>query len=153
MELRDGLLPPVIAADRVAELVREIERIEELAEGRAGEAEAAVAAFNARTGHEDRVSDFLVCGGSRSTEEFAREAAGPGEQQLRGLGLSRAEAVELVRRVMAGEDGAEHYLRVLTANVRHPGLAGLIFHPPPELSEAGAEEIAGAALGYRPIAL
>jgi hypothetical protein len=34
-----------------------------------------------------------------------------------------------------------------------PGASGLIFHPPPDLWDATAEEIVDAALAYRTIAL
>jgi hypothetical protein len=46
-----------------------------------------------------------------------------------------------------------YYLRLLEANVAHPRVSDLIYHPPAGMGEASAEQIIDTALSYRPIAL
>jgi hypothetical protein len=41
----------------------------------------------------------------------------------------------------------------LEANVPHPRVSDLIFHPPAELQDASAEQIVSEAFKYRPITL
>jgi hypothetical protein len=60
--------------------------------------------------------------------------------------------VEIVRRILA-DPTDDWYIEALECNTVMPGVSGLIFHPPPELRDAMAEEIIDAALAYRPIAL
>ncbi|MEE1750982.1 hypothetical protein PUR26_02345, partial [Streptomyces sp. SP18CS02] len=64
-----------------------------------------------------------------------------------------AELVEIVRRVLSGDPEDAYYLRLLAANVLHPRIGDLIFHPPEGLRDASAEAIVDEALRYRPIAL
>ncbi|MGW2324574.1 hypothetical protein ACWC5C_02270 [Streptomyces sp. NPDC001700] len=109
-----------------------------------------VAAFNQRTGHAYTAVDFAGYDGSRSLDEFAREAARP--LRPRVPGVTRDELVEIVRRVMTADPATDYYLRFLEANVPHPRVSELIFHPPAEL-ENTAEAVVDAALGYRAIAL
>ncbi|GAA4635260.1 hypothetical protein GCM10023196_080030 [Actinoallomurus vinaceus] len=152
MNLRPELLPPAVDHQRLAELGEEIERIAHLVhQGRRSEADEAVAAFNARTGHTYAVSDFVEYGASRDLEEFAREAARPARPRVGDI--TRSELVEIVRRIMAGDPETDYYLRLLEVNVAHPRVSDLIFHPPAELQDAPAETIVEAALSYRPIAL
>ncbi|MHB9848964.1 bacteriocin immunity protein [Streptomyces krungchingensis] len=75
-----------------------------------------------------------------------------GDAGKRG-GSGRAELVEIVRRILSADPECAHYLRLITANVAHPGVSDLIFHPSDDLQGASAEEIVDEALRYRPIAL
>lgn len=151
MDLRPELLPPSVSSARLEELSRDIERIRDLVEGGgpAG-ADDAVASFNQRTGHAYTAVDFAEYDGSRSLDEFAREAARPTWPTVPGV--TRDELVEIVRRVMAADPETDYYLRFLEANVPHPRVSELIFHPPGE-AENTAEAVVDAALGYRAIAL
>ncbi len=58
-----------------------------------------------------------------------------------------------MRRILAADRHTDFFVALFEANVIMPGAAGLIFHPPPHLAGAEAEEIVAAALEYRPIAL
>ncbi|RJO73365.1 hypothetical protein D5S18_19200 [Nocardia panacis] len=69
------------------------------------------------------------------------------------LDITRAELIELVRRVMAADEDTDTYLQLLDTRTPHPAIADLIFHPPIELRDASAEQIVDAALSYRPIVL
>jgi hypothetical protein len=68
-------------------------------------------------------------------------------------GITRDELAEIVRRLQAADPETDYYLRLLEANVAHPGVSDLIYHPPAELRQASAEQIVDTALSYRPIAL
>ncbi|WP_326573084.1 bacteriocin immunity protein [Actinacidiphila glaucinigra] len=152
MDLRPELLPPPVSPERLAEVAREIERIEDLV-GAGEPAKKAVAAFDERTGHDYLLSDFAWYGASRNLEEFAREAARPARPRV--ADITREELVEIVRRVEddpAGED-TDYYLLLFDCNTPHPRASGLLFHPPAGLEDASAEQIVDAALAYRPIAL
>jgi hypothetical protein len=152
MNLRPELLPPAVDQQRLTEISEEIERIADLVhQGRRSETDEAVAAFNARTGHTYAVSAFVEYGASRDLEEFALEAARPARPRVSDI--TRPELVEIVGRIMAGDPETDYYLLLLEANVVHPRVSGLIFHPPAELQDASAEAIVDAALSYRPIAL
>ncbi|MDX2852482.1 bacteriocin immunity protein [Actinacidiphila glaucinigra] len=152
MDLRPELLPPPVSPERLAELAREIERIEDLA-GSGEPAEQAVTAFNGRTGHDYLLSDFTCYDASRGLEEFAREAARPARTRV--ADVTREELAEIVRRVEAdpaGED-TDYYLLLFDCNTPHPRACDLIFHPPAGLEDAPPERIVDAAFAYRPIAL
>ncbi|WP_457033310.1 hypothetical protein [Kitasatospora sp. P5_F3] len=151
MDLRPELLPPPVPRQRLAELSREIERIADLtSHGDRGVAEA-IDAFNEMAGHEYEPLDFAEYQGSRSLGEFATEAARPAKPRI--CDISRDELAEIVRRVLAADPESDYYLRLLEANVSHPRVTDLIFHPPAELRGASREQIVGAALSYRPIPL
>jgi len=148
VELRAELLPPVVAEQQRAELEREIERTGELVRAGGPGAEAAVRAFNARTGHDCAPHDFLTYYGSRSLEEFALELARPARPKVDGITVG--ELAELVRRALVAEPEGEWYLRVLTANVAHPGVVDVLFHG---RDGATPEQLVAELLSYRPIAL
>ncbi|WP_235502405.1 MULTISPECIES: hypothetical protein [unclassified Kitasatospora] len=151
MDLRPELQPPPVPRQRLAELSREIERIADLtSHGEPGVAEA-IDAFNEMTGHEYAALDFAEYQGARSLGEFAMEAARPFRPQV--LDISRGELAEIVRRVLAADPESDYYLRLLEANVSHPRVTDLIFHPSAELRGASGEQIVDAALSYRVIPL
>lgn len=151
MQLRPELCAPPVSPPRLAELCAAIEHIEEtLASGRP--ADTAIAAFNLDTGHEYAARDFLGYWESHDVEDFALEAARPAWPKA--ADVTREELIEVVRRILDGDLKDQlYYLLVLETNVVHPAVAGLIFHPPPELEDAAPERIVDAALSYRPIAL
>ncbi|MFJ6838697.1 hypothetical protein [Streptomyces sp. NPDC091209] len=128
-----------------------MERIADLLETRPEAAGEAIKAFNAMTGHDYVALDFAEYWGSRSLEEFATEAARPVYPRV--ADVTRDELVEIVRRLLTVSPESDYYLQLLEANVPHPGVSDLIFHPSDDLQDASAEQIVDAALKYRPIAL
>ncbi|MFG3031778.1 hypothetical protein ACGFZJ_25055 [Streptomyces sp. NPDC048253] len=73
--------------------------------------------------------------------------------------MDRQELVELVRTLMASEGRAEEederIMLILEANVPHPRVLDLIYHPGLEglPDEVTAEQVVDAALAYKSIAL
>ncbi|MFC9669627.1 hypothetical protein [Streptomyces sp. NPDC056949] len=151
MDLRPELLPPPVSRERLDELCSEIERIADLLASRPDAANEAIAAFNAMTGHDYDVLDFAEYDGSRSLEEFAREAARPARPVVSNL--TRDELVEIIRKLLTASPESDYYLRLLEVNVSHPRVSDLVFHPSDDLKDASAEEILDEALKYRPIVL
>ncbi|MFC9461495.1 hypothetical protein ACFWN5_21420 [Streptomyces sp. NPDC058430] len=151
MDLRSELLPPPVSRERLDELCSEIERIADLLASRPDAAKEAIAAFNAMTGHDYDVLDFAEYDGSRSLEEFAREAARPARPVVSNL--TRDELVEIIRKLLTASPESDYYLRLLEVNVSHPRVSDLVFHPSDDLKDASAEEILDEALKYRPIVL
>ena len=147
-ELRPALSPAPVAAGRVAELRAAIQHIETLLD-RGEPAGAEIAAFNAGTGHRSEVADFSSYHESHSIEQFALEAARPSPQRVPDV--TRAELIEVVRRIMGGGPDTDFYLDVLEANVVHPRVSDLIFYPAGP--EPTPESVVDEALSYRPIAL
>lgn len=150
MELRPELCPPAVTQQRMAVLRTAIEHIAGLLE-RDEPADAAIAAFNAESGHDYTADDFLTYWESRDVEEFSLEAARPPRPKVPDV--TRDELIEIVRRILAADDDMDYYVLLLETNVQHPRVSGLIFWPPPELVNASPESIVDAALSYRPIAL
>ncbi|WP_236655977.1 hypothetical protein [Streptacidiphilus jiangxiensis] len=140
-----------MSRERLDELCREIERISGLVVVRSEGADEAITVFNAMTGHDYGALDFAEYDGSRSLGEFALEAARPARPRI--ADVTTDELVEVVRRILAGGPESDYYLRLLEANVPHPRVSDLIFHPPVELRDGSAEQIVDEALRYRPIAL
>jgi hypothetical protein len=151
VDLRPELLPPHVSRQRLDELSCEIDRIADLVTGSSEDAGEAIRAFNDMTGHDYGAHDFAHYGGSRSVEDFAREAARPARPRV--ADITRDELVEIVRRVLTASPESDYYLLLLEANVLHPGISGLISYPPEGLRDASAEGIVDEALRYRPIAL
>ncbi|MFD9353462.1 hypothetical protein [Streptomyces sp. NPDC060031] len=151
MDLRPELLPPPVSRQRLDELCAEADRIAELLAARPEAAGEAIAAFNAMTGHDYVALDFAEYDGSRSLEEFAREAARPARPVV--ADTTRDELVEIVRRLQLSFPESDHYLRLLEANVPHPRVGDMVFHPSDTMQGASAEQIVDEALKYRPVAL
>nr|WP_202485782.1 hypothetical protein [Streptomyces sp. SID4985] len=149
--MRPELLPPPVSPQRLDALCHDIERIAELLLRGAENADDEIRAFNAKTGHHYVAPDFTEYDGSRSLSAFASEAARPARPRI--ADITTDELTELVRRVLADSPESGYYLRLLRANVPHPRIGDLIFHPPPELREASAEQIVAEALAYRPMPL
>jgi hypothetical protein len=150
MRLRPELCPPAVGPQRIAELATAIETIARLLE-RGDPADAAIAAFNAETGHHYAAEDFLSYGSSRHVDDFAIEAARPASPKV--ADVTRDELIEIVSRIQAVDHDTGYCVRLLEADVLHPGVEDLIFHPPPDLVDASPETIVDTALRYRPIAL
>lgn len=140
-----------MSRQRLDELCAEVERIAGLLVSRPEVADEAIAAFNAMTGHEYGACDFAGYAGSRSSEEFAREAARPARPVI--ADISRGELVEIVRRLLMASPESDYYLRLLEANLSHPRVSDLVFHSLHALQDASAEQIVDEALKHRPIAL
>ncbi|MCM1976043.1 hypothetical protein [Streptomyces sp. G1] len=151
MDLRPELLPPPVSRQRLGELCAEVARIADLLAARPEAAGEAITAFNAMTGHDYLALDFAEYDGSRSLEEFAREAARPARPVV--AGITRDELAEIVRRLLTASPESDYYLRLLEANVSHPRVSDLVFHPSGKLHGASAEQIVDEALKYRPIVL
>ncbi|MFB0631578.1 hypothetical protein [Streptomyces sp. AB3(2024)] len=151
MDLRPELRPPPVSRRRLDELCAEVQRIAGLLETGSEAAGEAVAAFNAKTGHDYAALDFAGYDGSRSLEQFAREAAGPARPVV--ADITRDELVEIVRRLLTAAPESDWHLCLLRANVSHPRFGDLVFNPPDHLRGASAEQIVDEALRYRPIAL
>lgn len=151
VDLRAELMPPSVSRQRLDELSRAISRIADLVLCGSERADAEVTAFNARTGHDYMPLDFVEYDGSRSPAEFALQAARPAPPRI--ADVTTEELAEIVRRILAGDPQTDHYLRLLEANVPHPRVSDLIFHPPAGLLDASAEQIVDEGLRYRPIAL
>ncbi|MFI0899086.1 bacteriocin immunity protein [Streptomyces sp. NPDC020983] len=151
MDLRPELLPPPVSRQRLNELCTEVERIAELLTAHPEAAGGEIEAFNAMTGHDYVALDFAEYDGSRSLEEFAREAARPARPA--NADITRDELVEIVRRLLTASEESGYYLRLLEANVSHPRVSDLIFHPSDIHQDPSPEQIVDEALKYRPIAL
>lgn len=152
MDLRSELLPPPIGEGPLRAVSAEITRIAELiGAGRRTAADAAITEFNAQTRHSYGLPDFVDFSEWRDLEDFAREAARPGWPKA--ADVSRAELIEIVRRIQAADPETDYYMLLLRANTPHPHVSDLIFHPSAELGDASAEQIVDAALAYQAIAL
>lgn len=74
-------------------------------------------------------------------------------------GLTRADLIALVERILSGEGTEEEQaelVRALERNVPHPRVIDLVYWPRQEgfdRDDLTAEEIVDAALAYKPIAL
>lgn len=151
VELRAELIPPSVSQQRLDELSGEITRIADLVLTGSESVGEAIRAFNAETGHTYVALDFVEYDGSRSLVEFALEAARPARPRI--ADITTDELVEVVRRLLAGSPESDYYLRLLKANVSHPQVSDLIFHPPAGVREVSAEQIVDEALRYRPVTL
>ncbi|MEV6979413.1 hypothetical protein [Kitasatospora sp. NPDC093806] len=151
MDLRAELMPPSVGRQGLDELSSEIAWIADLVLRGAENAGEEIRAFNERTGHDYVALDFAEYEGNRDLAEFVLEAARPGRPRI--VDVTTDELTEIVRRMLAGDPESDYYLRLFAANVTHPGVSDLIFHPPAELRGASAEQIVDEALKYRPIAL
>ncbi|MFI8458138.1 hypothetical protein [Kitasatospora sp. NPDC085464] len=151
MDLRPELTPPPVSPRQLDELCRAVVRIADLVLSGAGGAGEEIRALNARTGHDYTALDFAEYEGGRGLVAFATEAARPARPRI--ADITRDELVEIVDRLLTADPESDHYLRLLEANVTHPRVGDLIFHPPAELRDASAAQIVDEALRYRPIAL
>lgn len=117
---------------------------------RGDDATAAIETLNATTSHRLRLEDFRDHCGAPDREELIGRAGAPPPVRLPDI--TRDELVEVVRHILADPTGG-WYIEAFELNTVRPGASDLIFHPPPELQDATAEQIVDAALAYRPIAL
>ena len=72
--------------------------------------------------------------------------------------LTRDQLVELVRKIMVAngtEEEDDKLIEILEANVPHPRVLNLIYHPDAEgfTADLTAEEVVDTALAYTPFAL
>ncbi|MFE5921977.1 hypothetical protein [Streptomyces sp. NPDC056468] len=152
MDLRPELLPAPVPEARLREGASAVERIESLlCSGERAAVDVAVTAFNEDTGHAYDAYRFLAYSGSRTVEEFAREAARPAHPRVPDT--TRDELVEVVRRIRECGPDEDHYRLLFDTDATHPSASAPVFHPPAGLEEAPAAEIVDAALAHRPIVL
>jgi hypothetical protein len=149
VELRDALVRRPVTPERRAAIREAILRIEELVD-RGDDATAALEMLNETTGHSFGVDDFRYHCGAPDREELIEWACAPPPVRLPDV--TRDELVEIVRRILA-DPTDDWYIAAFDRNTVMPDASGLIFHPPPELRDATADEVVDAALAYRPIAL
>lgn len=149
VELRDALVRQPVTPERRAAIEQAVLSIEELVD-QGHDATAAVERLNGITGHRFGPDDFRNHCGAPGREELRGRAGAPPPVRLPDV--TRDELVEIVRRIL-GDPTDDWYIEAFERSTVMPGAADLIFHPPPELRNATAEEIADAALAYRPIAL
>jgi hypothetical protein len=149
VELREALTRRPVTPERRVAIRAAVLRIEELVD-RGDDATAALALLNEATGHSFEADDFRHHCGAPDREELIEWACAPPPVRLPDV--TRDELVEIVRRILA-DPADDWYIDAFDRNTVMPGASGLIFHPPPELRDAAAEEIVDAALAYRPIAL
>ncbi|MEU7873294.1 hypothetical protein [Dactylosporangium sp. NPDC049140] len=149
MELRDAVGRWPVMPERQVAIGEAILRIEELVD-RGDDATAAIETLNETTGHNFGLDDFHYHCGAPDREQLIERACAP--PPVRMPDVTRDELVEIVRRILA-DPTDDWYIEAFERNTVMPGASGLIFHPPPELRDATAEEIVDAALAYHPIAL
>jgi hypothetical protein len=149
VELRDALRRQPVTLERRVAIGEAILQIEELVD-RGENATAAIETLNETTGHSFGLDDFHYHCGAPDREQLVEWACAPPPVRLPDV--TRDELVEIVRRILAGPSD-DWYIAAFECNTVMPGASDLIFHPPPDLRDATAEEIVDAALAYRPIAL
>ncbi|MEN3614794.1 hypothetical protein AAH979_35325 [Plantactinospora sp. ZYX-F-223] len=149
MELRDALRRRPVTPERRVAIREAILQIEELVD-RGKDATTAIETLKETTGHTFGLDDFNYHCGAPDREQLVEWACAPPPVRLPDV--TRDELVEIVRRILA-DPTDDWYIEAFERNTVMPGASGLIFHPPPELRDATAEEIVDAALAYRPIAL
>jgi hypothetical protein len=149
VELRDALVRRPVTPERRVAIGEAMLQIDELVE-RGNSAAAAVEALNDATGHSFSLDDFRNHCGASDREALIERACSPPPVRLPDI--TRDELVEIVRRILA-DPTDDWYIEAFECNTVLPGASDLIFHPPPELRDATAEEIVDTALAYRPIAL
>jgi hypothetical protein len=149
VELRDALRRRPVTPEKRAAIGEAMSRIDELVDW-GEDAMAAIEALNEMTGHDFGLVDFQSRCGEPDREELVEWASAP--LPVRLPDITRDELVEIVRRVLA-DPSDDWHIAAFERNTVMPGASGLIFHPPPELWDATAQEIVDVALAYRPIAL
>src|SRR5262245_41507042 len=106
MDLRPELMPPALDAAKITRLAELAARIDG---AHAGLWEADLAAFNAEVGTGFEFGDFQGIYGGQDHDTWVRKVlAVPHQRRLPDI--TRAELVELARRVMNAE-GAEHEIQ------------------------------------------
>ena len=128
MELRSELMPPSFDEARVTRLGNLASQIDG---ANPGQWEEALTEFNAEAGTALAFCDFQGIYGGQDHATWVRKVlAEPHQKRL--LNISRAELVELARRVMEA-DGEEHeidfWLTMLELNVADSQVSDLIFWP------------------------
>jgi hypothetical protein len=126
--LRPELMPPVLDEKRVAHLAQLADGIDGALPG---QWEEELAEFNAEAGTDLGFLDFQGIYGGQNHETWVRKVlAAPSLRRLPDI--SRAELVELARRVMEG-DGREHeidfWLEMLALTIPDPQVSDLIYWP------------------------
>lgn len=155
MELRAELLPP---REPINELAAQVERAFDLSD-RDGPA-AATEWFTANTGIEVSPDDLHGWSASISSDQAARLLKLPPRHELKRLGATRAELIEIARRWLP--DSPEYdavneawWTAIFDANVPRPAASNAAFYPPDGMDEddVSPEWLVDHALAYRAIEL
>ena len=152
MELRPGLIPPVLDQEKVARLARLAARLDG---ARPGQWEEDLAEFNRLAGVALGIEDFQGMYAAEEHEDWVRRLF-YGQAAQSAPDVSHQEMIEIVSRAMPqnGHPDSDFYLELFLAKCKHPSASDLIFWPnlAPELFldwEPTAEEIADLAIGRR----
>lgn len=128
MELRPELMPPPLDEAKVARLAELASRIDG---ANPGQWEDELAEFNREAGTNLGFPDFQGIYGGQDHDTWVRKVLAE-RYQRRLPDITRAELVELVRRVMEAE-GTEHeidfWLDMLALNIPDPEVSDLIYWP------------------------
>jgi hypothetical protein len=147
MELRRELLPPALDEALVARLARLADRLDG---ARPGQRDDDLAEFNRLAGTDLPLEEFQGIYKREDPEDFVRRIL-----YLRSMptdpGVTQAEMVEIVSRVIAGGQEFDFYLELFLTSCKHSAGSDLIYWPNlvPELPqgrEPTAEEIADLAM-------
>jgi hypothetical protein len=155
MDLRAELLP---RTGSVKDLASQIERAFDLSD-REGAA-AAAAWFASETGITVAADDLHGWSASLDSHQVARLLLRPPQHELRRLGASREELIEIARRWLptsAAYDGKNEdwWLALFDANVPRPDGSNAAFYPPEGVkdSDVTPEWVVDHAFAYRAIEL
>jgi hypothetical protein len=131
MELRSELMPPALDESKVARLAKLAAELDGAVYSSPQAWEDDLAKFNRLAGTDLPIEEFQGIYGGEDHDSWIRKVlAGPYVKQLPDI--SRAELVELARRVMQ-DDGEEHethfWLCMLEENLPDPRVSDLIYWP------------------------
>lgn len=128
MVLRLGLMPPVFDEARVVRLAELADRIDGAA---VGQWDDDLAEFNREAGTDLAALDFQgISGGQDHRTWVCKLLAEPSVRPVSAI--TRAELVEMVRRVKAdegAEEEIEFWLKMLAVNLPDPQVSNLLFWP------------------------
>jgi hypothetical protein len=143
MELGPELMPPPISPSRRDEIGRRIHEIEhQLSMGR--NANGLINKFNVLAGRHYDEHTFRHYWRAISFDDFVNQSSRPTPQQIKDV--TREELVEVVRRMMNGENAdSRFYMEIFAANIRFSRASNLMFSP------LDYEEETDTWVGGRPI--
>ncbi|CAM4064394.1 hypothetical protein [Saccharibacillus endophyticus] len=139
MKWRAEWNPKPISSSELKDIEQEIMRIEEkLANAETEAAEESVRAFNAIRGRNEPVSVFRDYGGAMSRTELALRMSQP--EPVRSENVTRAELIELIRRVQDPEYAADALIDREAEKAEVSGFAGGSGENEADLAQVSAED-------------
>jgi hypothetical protein len=147
MDLRPELMPPILDHVLVARLARLAGRLDGAAPGQADDE---LAMFNKVAGTSLRLGEFKGISGAEEYDAWVRRVLYI-QRLAPDPNLTRAEMIEIVRRISALAPDFDWYLELFLVNCKHPSMSDLLYWPNmvpefPQDREPTAEEIADLAL-------